>query len=384
MAHDTATTDSLLRTPLYDIHQRHKASFVPFAGYEMPVQYPLGIMNEHKHTRSAAGLFDVSHMGQVALRPRDGKLESAALALESLVPVDILRLAVGRQRYAFFTDAKGGILDDCMVTNLGDQLMIVINAACKAQDSAHLRAHLSDTCEIDVWNDRALLALQGPQAEAILAELSPEVADMRFMDVKTVTLLGAECVVSRSGYTGNDGYEISVPANRAAELAERLLQNPAVALIGLGARDCLRLEAAMCLYGSDIDTTTTPIEAGLEWAIQKARRTGGSRAGGFPGADVILQQQADGVTKIRAGFFPEQRVPVRHGAPIFADEQTKEPVGVITSGGFGPTLDRPIAMGYIPKDLAVLDRLLYAEVRGKRIPIRVTSMPFFTPIYKRT
>lgn len=382
MAHDTA--ESLLITPLHEIHHRHKASFVPFAGYEMPVQYPLGIMQEHKHTRSAAGLFDVSHMGQVALRPRDGKLESAALALETLVPVDILGLATGRQRYAFFTDANGGILDDCMVTNLGDQLMIVINAACKAQDIAHLQTHLTETCDIEIWDDRALLALQGPQAEAVLAELAPEVAQMRFMDVRHVTLLGAPCVVSRSGYTGNDGYEISVPANRAAELAERLLQNPAVALIGLGARDCLRLEAAMCLYGSDIDTTTTPIEAGLEWAIQKARRSGGSRAGGFPGADLILRQQADGVTKIRAGFFPEQRVPVRHGAPIFADQQATDPVGMVTSGGFGPTLDRPIAMGYIPKDLAVLDRLLYAEVRGKRVPIRVTAMPFFTPLYKRT
>ena len=384
MTHDAGTAENLLRTPFYEIHKRLGATFVPFAGYEMPVQYPTGIMQEHKHTRAEAGLFDVSHMGQVSLRPKSGNVADAALAFERLVPVDVAGLGVGRQRYAMFTNEAGGILDDCMVANLGDRLLVVINAACKGADIAHMQAHLSDTCEIQVLDDHALIALQGPKAEAVLAALAPSVAAMRFMDSAPVVISGIACHVSRSGYTGCDGYEISIPVAQAAELVEQILKNPAVALIGLGARDSLRLEAGMCLYGSDIDTTTSPIEAALDWAIQKSRRTGGVRAGGFPGAETILNHLSQGVSRLRVGLKPEQRVPVRAHAPLFADVSSADQIGTVTSGGFGPTLDCPVAMGYVPKDLSEPGRLLFAEVRGKRVPVRVTSLPFFTPTYKRT
>src|SRR6195256_286349 len=284
----------LKRTPLQALHVAVGGKMVPFAGYEMPVQYANGVLREHLHTRTSAGLFDVSHMGQIALRPKSGKVGDAALALERLVPQDIVAVAPGRQRYAQFTNAAGGILDDLMVANFGSHLFLVVNAACKAEDEAHLRAHLSETCVIEPLPDRALIALQGPNARAVLAKFCADVAAMRFMDSGPRSVDGIDCFVSRSGYTGEDGFEISVPAERAEALAKALLGNSDVLPIGLGARDSLRLEAGLCLYGHDIDATTTPIEGALEWSIQKSRRTGGARAGGFAGSDKILTELENG------------------------------------------------------------------------------------------
>ena len=374
---------NLEQTPLHAMHVAAGARMVPFAGYEMPVQYPLGVMREHLHTRQKAGLFDVSHMGQVELHPTDGKLETAMRALEALVPVAVLGLKEGRQRYALFTNEEGGILDDLMVANCGDHLFLVVNAACKAADIDHMRRHLGDACDIRIREDRALLALQGPQAEAALAELNPAVADMVFMDVRALTIDGIPALVSRSGYTGEDGFEISVAADEAAALAERLLQNQAVEWIGLGARDSLRLEAGLCLYGNDIDSGTTPIEASLEWAIQKPRRKGGDREGGFPGADLILDQLQNGAPRRRVGLKPEGRAPVRDGVPLFAGAEAGETIGRVTSGGFGPSVDAPVAMGLVPRELSEPGRRLFAEVRGKRLPVTVSPLPFVRQTYKR-
>ena len=277
---------SLNRTPLYALNVARGGKMVPFAGYEMPVQFPPGVLKEHLHTRASAGLFDVSHMGQIALRPKSGHVEDAARALERLVPQDIFGVAPNRQRYAQFTNEAGGLLDDLMVANFGDHLFVVVNAACKAEDEAHLRKHLSDVCDIVPLTDRALIALQGPKAESVLAKHAAGLAAMTFMDAGPRKVMGFDCFVSRSGYTGEDGFEISVPAKDAEALAKTLLDDPAVLPIGLGARDSLRLEAGLCLYGHDIDTATTPVEANLNWSIQKVRRTGGDRASGFPGADV--------------------------------------------------------------------------------------------------
>lgn len=376
-------TTQLGKTPLTALNAQIGGKMVEFAGYEMPVQFPEGVMKEHLHTRAKAGLFDVGHMGQVILRAKSGKVEDAALALERLVPVDVLGLKPGRQRYGLFTDDKGGILDDLMFANRGDHLFLVVNAACKVQDIAHLRKHLSVDCEIEELTDRGLIALQGPAAEKALAKLNPDVAAMAFMDVRDVTLVGAPCIVSRSGYSGEDGYEISVPAVKAVELAHALLADPDVHPIGLGARDSLRLEAGLCLYGNDIDTTTTPVAAALEWAVQKVRRTGGARAGGFPGADVILPEFEKGAPRRRVGLAPEGRAPVRAGAELFADETGSTPVGIVTSGGFGPTVDRPVAMGYVATRLSQPGTRLFAEVRGKRLPVAVATLPFITPRYKR-
>jgi len=320
-------------------------------------------------------------MGQVILRPKSGNVADAALALERLVPVDILGVKEGRQRYALVTDAKGGILDDLMVANRGDHLFVVVNAGCKEQDVAHMRAHLSDVCEVEELTDRALVALQGPAAEAALAKFAPEVADMAFMDVRQVSILSADCVVSRSGYSGEDGYEVSVPAATAVAFVRALLENPDVHPIGLGARDSLRLEAGLCLYGHDIDTTTSPVEAGLVWAIQKARKAGGARAGGFPGAARILHELAHGPERLRVGLLPEGRAPMREHTDLFADDAT--PVGQVTSGGFGPTVSAPIAMGYVAAAYAAIGTRLEGEVRGKRLPLTVAAMPFQPTTYKR-
>ena len=373
---------NLKTTPLRALHQELGARMVPFAGYEMPLQYPLGVLKEHLHTRAAAGLFDISHMGQIVLRAKSGNVREASQALERLVPVDVVDLAPGRLRYAFFTNAQGGILDDLMVANCGDYLLLVVNAACKEADEAHLRAHLGNECDVERL-DRALIALQGPQAEAALALLAPECVSMRFMDVRTLTLMGAEGIVMRSGYTGEDGFEISISADIAREIAEELLANACVAPIGLGARDLLRLEAGLCLYGSDIDETTTPVEAGLSWAIQKVRRRGGAREGGFPGAEIILGQLERGALRHRVGVRPVGRAPVRAGAPLFAAEDASPQTGVVTSGGFGPSLDAPIAMGYLPTTLEAPGTAVFAELRGKRLPVVVTSLPFIVPTYKR-
>jgi aminomethyltransferase len=374
---------SLKQTPLHALHVSLGAKMVPFAGYDMPVQYPAGVLREHLHTRNAAGLFDVSHMGQIALTAKSGHLEDAAAALEALVPQDIVGLPRGRQRYVQFTNADGGILDDLMVANFGDHLFLVVNAACKEADEAHLRAHLSDSCVIEPLADRALIALQGPKAEAVLAKFCAEAAAMRFMDAGPHKVMGLDCLVSRSGYTGEDGFEISVPAGSAAEFARTLLAETEVQPIGLGARDSLRLEAGLCLYGHDIDTTTTPVEAALEWSVQKIRRPGGARAGGFLGAERILAQFADGAPRRRVGLRPEGRAPVREGANLFADEAASEPVGKVTSGGFGPTLNAPVAMGYLPSALAAIDRRVFAEVRGQRLALRVAATPFVKNTYKR-
>jgi aminomethyltransferase len=352
---------------------------VPFAGYEMPVQFPAGVLKEHLHTRDAAGLFDVSHMGQIALRAKSGRPEDAALALERLVPQDILGVAPGRQRYAQFTNGSGGILDDLMVANFGDHLFLVVNAACKAEDEAHLRAHLSDSCVIEALPDRALIALQGPRAESVLAKFCADVSSMRFMDAGPRLVDGIACFVSRSGYTGEDGFEISVPADQAERLAKALLADSDVRPVGLGARDSLRLEAGLCLYGHDIDTTTTPVEGALEWSIQKSRR-GGARAGGFPGAEVILSQLAEGAPRRRVGLRPEGRAPVREGAPLFAEVASSEQIGAVTSGGFGPSLNAPVAMGYLPTPQA---GIVFAELRGQRLPLRIAPMPFVANTYKR-
>jgi aminomethyltransferase len=372
--------NELKQTPLHALWVSRGARMVAFAGYDMPLQFPEGILKEHLHTRAAAGLFDVSHMGQVALRPRSGALADAAAALERLVPVDVLGLAEGRQRYAFFTNDNGGILDDLMVANRGDHLFLVVNAARKAEDLAHLTEAIGDA-EVEPL-DRALIALQGPKAEAALAELHPDVTAMRFMDVRAIDFHGVPALVSRSGYTGEDGFEIAVPAHHAADLAERLLAIDGVAPIGLGARDSLRLEAGLCLWGHDIDEGTTPVEAALEWAIQPARRQGGARPGGFPGDATILRQIAEGAARRRVGLRPEGRAPMREGTELFADEDGP-PVGSITSGGFGPSLDAPVAMGYVPIDNAAPGTRLLGRLRGRMVPATVAKMPLVRTGYKR-
>jgi len=371
----------LLRTPLYDLHVELGARMVPFAGYAMPVQYPAGIMAEHGHTRDKAGLFDVSHMGQAILR--GASFAATARAFEALVPMNVLDLGEGRQRYGLFLNDQGGILDDLMFANRGDHLFVVVNAACKTEDIARMKAALEPEVAVTPLEDRALLALQGPRAEAVLTELAPEAAAMRFMDVRTMELDGVEAWVSRSGYTGEDGYEISVPADRAERLARSLLAHDDVAPIGLGARDSLRLEAGLCLYGHDIDTKTLPGEAGLAWAIQKVRRSGGDRAGGFPGAAQVLDQLDNGAARKRVGLRPEGRAPMREGVDLFAAQEGGAPVGRITSGGFGPTVGAPIAMGYLPADLSAPGTTIYGEVRGKRLPATVTALPFVPANFKR-
>ena len=381
--HWNSETSSLKRTPLHALHLARGARMVPFAGYEMPVQYSAGVMKEHLHTRSDAGLFDVSHMGQIALRAKSGHVEDAAAALERLVPQDIVGVAPGRQRYAQFTNDSGGILDDLMIANFGSHLFLVVNAACKAEDEAHLRAHLSDVCIIEQLAERALLALQGPKAEAVLAKFCGDAAAMRFMDAGPHSVDGVDCFVSRSGYTGEDGFEISVPADHAEALAAALLDDSDVLPIGLGARDSLRLEAGLCLYGHDIDATTTPVEGALSWSIQKSRRTGGARTGGFFGADVILAQLENGAPRRRVGLRPEGRAPVREGAPLFADSASREQIGTVTSGGFGPSISAPVAMGYLPTPLATDGGTVFAELRGQRLPLRITAMPFVPNTYRR-
>ncbi|MCB2110461.1 MAG: glycine cleavage system aminomethyltransferase GcvT [Defluviimonas sp.] len=371
----------LKRTGLYQLHLDLGAKMVPFAGYEMPVQYPMGVLKEHLHTRAAAGLFDVSHMGQILLSPRSGRLEDAALALERLVPVDVAGLGEGRQRYALFTDEAGGILDDLMVANRGDHLFVVVNAACKEADFAHLKAGLPD-CDLGMVSDRALLALQGPRAEAALARLVPDVVDLRFMDVAIRQWDSAELWISRSGYTGEDGFEISVPDRFAEAFARRLLAMEEVAPVGLGARDSLRLEAGMCLYGHDIDTTTSPVEADLVWAIQKARRAGGARAGGFPGAPRILRELAEGAARRRVGLRPEGRAPMREGTEIYAAPEGGAAIGRVTSGGYGPSIEAPMAMAYLPADLAE-GATVWGDVRGRRLPATIAPMPFQPTSYKR-
>lgn len=376
--HDDPGSQDLLTLGLDGLHREWGARMVPFAGYHMPVQYADGVLKEHLATRAGAGLFDVSHMGQVILRPK-GTMAELCLGFEALVPADILDLKVGRQRYALFTDATGGILDDLMAAHRGDHLFVVVNAACKAADIAHMKAHLAAVAEVLPVTDRALLALQGPQAEAVLAALVPQAAALRFMEVAFLDWDGTELWVSRSGYTGEDGFEISVPAPRAEALARALVAGGARP-IGLGARDSLRLEAGLCLYGHDIDRSTSPVEANLAWAIPKSRRKGGEREGGFPGAERILRELALGPDRLRVGLSPAGRAPMREGVMLFAGE---EPIGHITSGGFGPSVEAPIAMGYLRAAEARPGTPIEAELRGKRLPVTVCPLPFHPTSYKR-
>ena len=363
------------------LHRELGGKMVPFAGYEMPVQYPAGVMKEHLHTRSQAGLFDVSHMGQVILR--GSSYEEAALALEALIPVNVAGLKENRQRYGFFTNDQGGILDDLMFANRGDHIFVVVNAACKDQDIALMQNGLPEGVAVEVIDDRALLALQGPAAEAALAALNPAVADMKFMDVGIYDLNGAECWISRSGYTGEDGYEISVPNDAAEGLARALLADERVLPIGLGARDSLRLEGGMCLYGHDIDETTSPVEAALTWGIQKIRRTGGDREGGFPGAARILAELENGAPRARVGLKPQTRAPMREGVELYATDNGGAPIGKVTSGGFGPSVEGPVAMGYVATENADTGTVLYGDVRGKRMAVEVVALPFVAAQFKR-
>jgi aminomethyltransferase len=366
----------LLKTPLHALHVELGARMVAFAGYDMPVNYPGGIIAEHRQCRESAALFDVSHMGQLRLVGAD-----AAAALESLVPVDVLGLAVGQQRYAFFTDSAGGILDDLMVTRRDADLLLVVNAGCKDADLRHLVTHIGHRCQVVAMPERALLAVQGPRAAEALAHLNPALTKLVFMTGGAFRLAGADCYVTRSGYTGEDGFEISVPGEAAVSLARALINLPEVKPAGLGARDTLRLEAGLCLHGHDIDTRTSPVHAGLTWAIQKVRRPGGERAGRYPGADAIAAQLAGSVSHKRVGLVALERVPVREGAKLVDARGHK--LGTVTSGTIAPTVNKPIAMAYLAADHAKPQHEVYAEVRGQKVPMRVTPMPFVPHRYFR-
>ena len=371
----------LQRTPLHALHLQLGARMVPFAGYDMPVQYPAGLMAEHHHTRTSASLFDVSHMGQLFM-------SGASLALESLMPVDVLDLGVGKQRYGLLLTDEGGIIDDLIFLRIsapadGDRLFMVVNGACKAGDIAHLQARIGGRCKIEPQPDRALLALQGPRAVDALARLAPGVKTLVFMTGGAFQVAGLPCIVTRSGYTGEDGYEISVSAQDAEALAKALLAQPEVKPAGLGARNSLRLEAGLCLYGNDMDTRVTPIEASLAWAIPKVRRTGGARAGGFAGATTVLGQ-LDGtelIHKKRVGLLALERIPVREHTEL--QDATGQRVGEVTSGLLAPSLDKAVAMGYVPPAFCAAGTRVNAIVRGKTVPMDVVTMPFVAPRYFR-
>lgn len=369
----------LLTTPLNALHIELGARMVPFAGYSMPVQYPAGLMAEHLHTRQAAGLFDVSHMGQLRLVGPD-----AAAAFESLMPVDVIDLPVGKQRYGLLLNDEGGIIDDLMFFRVAqDELFVIVNGACKVGDIAHIQARIGQRCQVVPLPDHALLALQGPQAATALARLAPGVEKLVFMTGGQFTIAGCDCFVTRSGYTGEDGFEISVPAAQAETLARALLAQPEVKPIGLGARNSLRLEAGLCLYGNDIDTTTTPVEAALNWAMQKVRRTGGARAGGFPGADKVLAQLDNpaSVARKRVGLVALERVPVREHTELQSEGGQK--IGEVTSGLLGPTIDKPVALAYVDAAYAANGTRVNAIVRGKAVPMEVCATPFVPTRYYR-
>ncbi len=369
---------NLLTTPLNALHIELGARMVPFAGYSMPVQYPAGLVAEHHHTRTAAGLFDVSHMGQLCLSGPD-----AAAAFESLMPVDVIGLGLHKQRYGLLLNDEGGIIDDLMFVNRGEDIFVIVNGACKHGDLAHIQARIGSRCTITPQFDRALLALQGPQAVTALARLLPGVQQLVFMTGMPFTWEGAELYVTRSGYTGEDGFEISLPAHAADAFARTLLAQPEVKPIGLGARNSLRLEAGLCLYGNDIDTKSTPVEANLNWAMQKVRRTGGARAGGFPGADKVLAQ-LDGThaaERLRVGLVGLERVPVREHVELHNEAGLK--VGEVTSGLLAPTADKPVALAYVQAEYAPVGTRLNAMVRGKAVPMEVSALPFVPNRYYR-
>ena len=368
----------LLQTPLHALHLELGARMVPFAGYSMPVQYPAGLMAEHQHTRNAAGLFDVSHMGQLRLSGPE-----AAAAFESLMPVDVIGLAPGKQRYGLLLTDEGTIVDDLMFVNREDHLFVIVNGACKHGDLAHMQQRIGQRCTIEPQFDRGLLALQGPQAVTALQRLLPGVEKLVFMTGAAFEWQGRPLFVTRSGYTGEDGFELSLAAADTEAFARALLAQPEVQPIGLGARNSLRLEAGLCLYGNDIDTTTTPVEAGLNWAMQKVRRSGGARAGGFPGAARVLAQ-LDGATppeRVRVGLIAQERVPVREHTEL--QSEAGERLGEVTSGLLGPTINQPIAMGYLPPAFAAPGTRVNALVRGKAVPMVVAPMPFVPNRYHR-
>ncbi len=369
---------NLLTTPLNALHLELGARMVPFAGYSMPVQYPAGLVAEHHHTRTAAGLFDVSHMGQLRLVGPD-----AATAFESLMPVDVIGLGLHKQRYGLLLNDEGGIIDDLMFVNRGEDIFVIVNGACKHGDLAHIQTRIGNRCTIDPQFDRALLALQGPQAVTALARLLPGVEQLVFMTGMAQTWQGADLYITRSGYTGEDGFEISLPAHVAEAFARALLAQPEVKPIGLGARNSLRLEAGLCLYGNDIDTTTTPVEANLNWAMQKVRRTGGARAGGFPGADKVLAQLdvTSPAQRLRVGLVALERVPVREHVELHNDASQK--VGEVTSGLLAPTADKPVALAYVQAEYAAMGTRLNAMVRGKAVPMEVSVLPFVPNRYYR-
>ena len=366
----------LLRTPLYDLHVSLGARMVPFAGYSMPVQYPAGVLAEHLHTRAQAGLFDVSHMGQLLLSG-----PHAAQAFEQLVPVDVIRLAPGRQRYGMLLNDQGGILDDLMFSRREDGIFVVVNGACKQADIAHIQAHIGAQCTVTPLPEHALLALQGPAAVTALQRLVPGVQAMVFMDGASFTWQGHALYITRSGYTGEDGFEISLHQDGARALADALLTQPEVMPIGLGARNSLRLEAGLCLYGNDMDTSTTPLQAQLMWAIQKVRRAGGARAGGFMGAQALFAQMQQGAGRVRVGLRALERIPVRE--PTALEDAQGHSAGTVCSGLLGPSADAPIAMAYVPPACAAIGTPLFALVRGKRVPMQVCAMPFFPHRYHR-
>ncbi len=377
------STSDLVLTPLHALHLELGARMVPFAGYSMPVQYPGGLVAEHHHTRRAAGLFDVSHMGQLRLVGPD-----AAVAFESLMPVDVIDLPVGKQRYGLLLNDEGGIIDDLMFVNRGADIFVIVNGACKAGDIAHIQARIGARCQVIPVPEKALLALQGPQAVAALSRLAPGVEKMVFMTGAAFNVScgtqSVPCFITRSGYTGEDGCEISVDASHADRLARTLLAQPEVKPIGLGARNSLRLEAGLCLYGNDIDTTTTPVEGALNWALQKIRRAGGARAGGFPGAAKVLAQLDSvpgALTRKRVGLIALERIPVREHTEL--QSTTGERIGEVTSGLLGPTIDKPVAMGYVAAEYAPLGTRINAIVRGKPVPMEVVAMPFVPTHYFR-
>jgi aminomethyltransferase len=372
------TEPGLLKTPLHALHVELGARMVPFAGYSMPVQYPAGLMAEHRHTRTAAGLFDVSHMGQLRLAGPD-----AAAAFETLVPVDVIGLGIDRQRYGLLLTDEGTIIDDLMMVNRGNHLFVIVNGACKVGDIAHIRQHIGQRCQVIPMPERGLLALQGPTAVDALARLVPGVEKLVFMTGGAFEWNGAGLYITRSGYTGEDGFEISVHEAQAEALARALLAQPEVQPVGLGARNSLRLEAGLCLYGNDIDTSTTPVEAALNWAIQKVRRTGGERAGGFPGADKVLAQLQDPaqVQRKRVGLVALERIPVREHTEL--QDASGQRVGEVTSGLLGPSIDRPVAMGYVQSQHAAIGNRLTAVVRGKPVAMEVTALPFLPNRYHR-
>jgi aminomethyltransferase len=370
--------DELLQTPLHALHLELGARMVPFAGYSMPVQYPTGLMAEHLHTRASTGLFDVSHMGQLRLVGID-----AASALETLMPVDVVDLPVGKQRYGLLLNEQGGIIDDLMFVNRGDDIFVIVNGACKHGDLAHIHATIGQLCHIDAQFDRALLALQGPQAVTALQRLMPGVEKLVFMTGAAFDWAGADLYITRSGYTGEDGFEISLPAVHADAFARALLAQPEVKPVGLGARNSLRLEAGLCLYGQDMDTTTTPIEAGLNWAIQKVRRSGGARSGGFPGAGDVLAQLdgSEPLARKRVGLMALERIPVREHCEI--QSLNGSTIGEITSGLLGPSIEKPIAMGYVNPEQSSVGTRVQAIVRGKAVAMEVTTLPFVPSRYFR-